>query len=80
MCLVYATSAILRLALRTLSTVLTTALLTAVNTRKVKRTADDVVTYTRKVFYLTTTNKNYTVLLKVVALTTDVRSDFDTVG
>ena len=61
--------------LRTLSTVLRTALSTVSNTSSIECTANDVVTYTRKVLYTTTTYEYDAVLLQVVTFTRDVRVD-----
>ena len=49
---------------------------TALNTLAVKLTANNVVTYTRKVTYTTATQQNQAVLLQVMLFTTDVGSYF----
>ena len=56
-----------------LSTVLRTALCTVSHTCSIKRTANDVITYTRKVLYTTTANKHDAVFLQVVSFSRDVR-------
>ena len=55
------------LLLRTLCSVLGAALLTVCNTLSIKRTANDVVTYTGEVTNSSASDKNYRVLLKVVS-------------
>ena len=70
----------LELLLTSLSAVLGTALLTVCNALSVKRTADDVVTYTRQVTYTSASDENYGVLLQVVADTGNVGSSLKTVG
>ena len=57
-----------------------TALLTVSNALCIKRTTDDVITYTREVTYSTSSDKHYRVLLKVVADTGNVANCFKTVG
>ena len=66
--------------LTALSTVLRTALLTVCNALGIKCTTDDVITYTRKVTYSTSSDKNNRVFLKVVADTGNVADCFETVG
>ena len=65
-------SQLLLLGLRTLLTVLGTALHTTLNTLGVERTADDVVTHAGEVLDTTAANQNDGVLLKVMADTGDV--------
>ena len=46
----------------------------------IQSTSNDVVTYTRKVFYSTASDQNNGVFLQVVAFTGDICCNFDTVG
>src|SRR5690606_22401999 len=66
--------------LRTLGTVFRTTLVTAFNARSIQRAANGVVTNTWQVFYTAATNQDNAVLLQVVAFTTDVRGNLETVG
>jgi hypothetical protein len=50
--------------------------LTLLNTLKVERTTNDVVTNTWKVWHTTTSNKHNSVLLEVMTFTTDIRPNF----
>src|SRR5690606_6378417 len=68
-----------KLFLRTFCTVLRTGLFTVRNAGSIQGTANSVVTNTWQVFYTTTTDQNNTVLLQVVAFTTDVGSNFETI-
>jgi hypothetical protein len=61
-----------RLLLTSLSAVLGTALLTVCNALSVKRTANDVVTYTREVTYSSSADKDNRVFLKVMSDTGNV--------
>ena len=65
-------SQLLLLGLRTLLTVLGTALHTTLNTLGVERTADDVVTHAGEVLDTAAADQNDAVLLQVVADTGDV--------
>ena len=58
--------------LRTLGTVLGTTLQTVGHASGIKRTANDVVTHTRKVFHTTAANQYDTVFLQIVTFTGDV--------
>ena len=60
----------------TLGTILGAALCTVGNTGGIQRTTNDVIAHTGKVLHTTTTNKNDTVLLQVVAFSRDVGVDF----
>src|SRR3569833_3415051 len=76
-----ATAACLLLgSLRTLGAVLGTRLLTVLVALRIQRTAHQVITHTRLVFYTATTDQHDTVLLQVVALAADIRNHFETVG
>ena len=66
--------------LRTLCSVLGAALLTVCNTLGIKRTTNNVITYTGQVTNTSTTDKNNRVLLKVVTDTGNVRSSLHSVG
>ena len=68
------------LLLRTLCSVLGAALFTVCNTLGIKRTTNNVITYTGKVTNTSATDKNDRVLLKVVTDTGDVAGSFHTVG
>ena len=66
--------------LRTLCAVLGAGLLAVRNTCSIKRTADDMVSGTRKVLDTAATDHDDAVLLKVVALARDIGCNFDSVG
>src|SRR5690606_1239478 len=66
--------------LRTLRAVLGARLLAVLDTLEVKRTANDVVTNTRQILDTTAADQHNRVLLQVVAFTTDVGDDLETVG
>ena len=68
------------LLLRSLGTVLGTGLAAVCYAGSIKSTADDVVSCTRKVLNTAATDHNNTMLLKVVAFTGDIGSNFNTVG
>jgi len=55
-------------------------LLAALDALKIKRTADDVVTDTRKIWHTTTTDEHNGVLLEVVTFAADIGPDFLAVG
>jgi len=55
-----------------LCSVLGTALSAVCYASGIKRTADDVITNTRKVLYTTSTNQDNTMLLQVVSFSGDV--------
>ena len=63
-----------------LSTVLGTSLIAVSNTGGIQSSSDDVVSYTRQILYTAASDKNYTVLLKVMTDTRDISSYFDSVG
>src|SRR5690606_27299324 len=50
------------------------------DTLKVERTANDVITNTRQILDTTATDQHNGVLLQVVAFATDVRDDLEAVG
>ena len=54
--------------------------MTTVNAGRVQRTTDDVISYTREVFYTTAAHQHDAVLLQVVSFTTDVGVHLLTVG
>ena len=62
-----------------LSTVFRTCLPSLGNTCCVKRTSNDMISCTWKVFYSSSTDKNNAMLLKVVSLSWNVACYFDTV-
>src|SRR5690554_3723568 len=66
--------------LRTLGTVLGTALLAVFDTGGVQRTTNGVVANTRQVLDSTATDQHYAVLLQVMAFTTDVGRHFIAIG
>src|ERR1700754_968159 len=66
--------------LRTLRTVLGTALLAVLDTLGIENAADDVVTDTRKVLNAAATDHDDGVFLKVVTFAGDVTNDFEAVG
>jgi hypothetical protein len=68
------------LLLATLDAVLRTTLVTTFDPEGVKRTTDDVVANAGKVTDTSAANQNDRVFLKVVTFTTDVGTDFATVG
>ena len=65
--------------LAALDAVLRTTLVATVDTERVERTADDVVSNAGKVTDSTAANQHDRVFLKVVTFTTDVRADFTSV-
>src|SRR5690606_37086528 len=65
--------------LRTLRTVVRTALLTILDALGIQHTAQDVVTDTRKVLHAAAADKHNRVLLQVVAFTRDVANGFNAV-
>src|SRR6218665_3712707 len=66
--------------LRTLRTVLRTALLAVLDTLGIENAADDVVTHTRQVLDAAATDHHDGVFLQVVTFTRDVADDFEAVG
>ena len=66
--------------LRTLSTILRTALCAVGHAGGVERTANDVIAYTAEVLHTTTANEHDAVFLEVVAFTGDVGVDLLRVG
>src|SRR5262245_53565199 len=66
--------------LRTLRTVLRTALLAVLHTLGVEHAADDVVAHTRKVFHAAATDHDDGVLLEVMTLARNVADHFEAVG
>ena len=61
---------------RTFCAIFRTTLRAVCYTSGIKRTANDVITNTRKVFNTTTTNKHDAVFLKVVTFSWDVSINF----
>ena len=65
--------------LRTLRTILGTSLHPVCNALCIESSADDVITHTGKVLNTAAADEHHAVLLQVVALAGDIRSNFDTV-
>ncbi|SPU71177.1 Uncharacterised protein [Brucella neotomae] len=68
-----------KILLRTLCTVLGTALLAVLDTLGIENATDDVVTHTRQVLHTTATDHHDGVLLQVMPFTRDITNDFKAV-